>query len=44
MESLDGVSEGSDFLRYFPKITILKRFYSISLARIKPWTSKKGLL
>ena len=32
------------FLRYFLEITILKRFYSISLARIKPWTSKKGLL
>lgn len=32
------------FLLHFPKITILKRFYSIPLARIKPWTSKKGLL
>ena len=32
------------FLRYFREITILKRFYSISLARIKPRSSKKGLL
>ena len=32
------------FLRHFPEISILKRFYSISLARIKPRSSKKGLL